>query len=221
MEFGISVRKENMLKELFVLFREEPKWFALLLLCVCFIAYYCLFHHPYDPQPNRTLWTINSSWGKRIVFKTRIIQIPQPVFDNLAKNQPGHEFFMGTTKHLVLLQWEPSSCPFSDHTAKRAYYQAYFSQKASTSFDKDSSLKDFYRKHFIEDARRLSCQTGAPVTPACWIWKYCMKGLCIINPQTREAVVDHSQFPFQVRALLNAYKDWTNEPLLKKTNHRN
>lgn len=204
-----------MLKELFSLIKEEPKWFALLLLCLVFIAYYCLFHHPYDSQPNRTLWAVNSSWGKRVIFKTRIIQIPQPIFDNLPKKQPGYEFFSGKNKHLILLNWEASSCPFSDRTPKQAYYQRYFAQKAKHIFDKNSFLKESYHKHFIEDSRWLKCYDVYPVTPACWIWQYCERGLCIINPQTHEAIVDNSQFPFQPLALLKAYKDWSAEPLLK------
>ena len=206
-----------MLKELVSLIKEEPKWFAVLVLCGLIILYYFLFHQPYDPLPNRTVWAINSSWGKRIVFKTRIIQIPQQLFDRLSAEQPGYELFKGKDKHLILLGWDPSRCIFSDRTPKRAYYQKYFITEASSMFDKDSSVQGGYRKHFLQNDRGFACNDIYAVTPACWIEKYCAKGMCIINPQTHEAIVDSSQFLWQLRPMLKAYQEWTNEPLLKNT----
>jgi len=132
-------------------------------------------------------------------------QIPQRIYDGIANNGTYKEFLFGDKKQVVLITW--NGCPY-ERAFRHALDQAFQS----------TNLADFYKQNIVEVGQTVSfsCHSDNLNCPQAWVMEHCASGFCIINPQTREAIVDHSKDAKQILPLLASYMVWEKEPLFKE-----
>ena len=137
-------------------------------------------------------------------------QIPQAIYDGIANNGTYKEFLLGNKKQVVLITW--NGCPYA-----RAFRQAL-----DQAF-RNTNLNDFYKQNVVEvpQSSSYSCHSDNLNCPQAWVMDHCANGFCIINPQTKEAIMDSSRNAKQILPLLAFYMTWEKEPLFEEGNKKN
>lgn len=123
--------------------------------------------------------------------------IPQKVYDGIKDNAEYKEYLLGNKKHVFMVTF--TGCPYA--RAFRQQLERLFSY---------GDYSDYYEKEIIPVGQgvSISCNSDHMNCPKAWLFKHCGEGICIINPVTRQAVIDNSQNARQIEALLDQYKDW-------------
>ncbi len=178
---------------------------ALLGLCI-----YCYKHIDWNRPKKKSISFVQLN--KKIIPLQHVYveQIPQAVYDGIANNATYKEFLLGDKKQVVLITW--NGCPYA-----RAFRQAL-----DQAF-KGTNLKDFYKQNVVEvpQSSSYSCHSDNLNCPQAWVMSHCASGFCIINPLTREAILDRSQNAQQIFPLLASYITWGKEPMFPEKNGTN
>lgn len=127
----------------------------------------------------------------------KTVNIPQKVYDGIKDNGDYKEYILGNKKHVFMVTF--TGCPYA--RAFRQQLERLFSY---------GDYSDYYDKDIIPVGQgvAVSCNASHMNCPKAWLFDKCGEGICIINPVTRQAVIDNSQNPRQIEALLDQYKDW-------------
>ena len=152
------------------------------------------------------------------IDEVKIVRIPQTVYENLDKKTTRKEHFLGAKKHVVVGSID-GFCQYWDS----------FVREINDVFKNEKIRKTYELTIYNADPGHENCEyTPLPYAdhatveemrkayqhPCRWIETHCRLSMCIINPQTHEAVIDSSQHPEQILPLLKTYENWKDEPLL-------
>lgn len=174
------------------------------------LGVYCYKHIDWDRPQKQNISFVQLN--KKIIPLQEVYaeQIPQAVYDGIGNNATYKEFLLADRKQVVLITW--NGCPYA-----RAFRQALDQAFKSTN------LKDFYKENVVEvpQSSSYSCNSDNLNCPQAWVMNHCAGGFCIINPQTKEAIVDKSQNARQILPLLAFYMVWEKEPLFKTEKNTN
>lgn len=137
---------------------------------------------------------VPSSGGLKNV---KTVTIPQKVYDGIKDNGEYKEYLFGNKKHVFMVTF--TGCP----------YARAFRQQLEQLFNY-GDYADYYEKDIIPVGQgvSVSCNSNHMNCPKAWLFANCGEGICILNPVTRQAVIDNSQNPRQIEALLDRYKEW-------------
>ncbi len=130
--------------------------------------------------------------------KVQAVKIPAYVYESLEQDSQFKRYLTGNHKYILMFTYP--GCPYS-----RSYTHAFKYLFQERGFD------EYYRKRVITVGRSTSVSCPGHQDMNCataWIFQNCFGGLCILNPQRREAIVDNSQDARQLDALLEKYREW-------------
>lgn len=130
--------------------------------------------------------------------EVQVVNIPPAVYESLQEDTKFKRYLTGNHKYILTFTYP--GCPYS-----RAYQRAFKELFTKRGFD------EYYRKRVITVGKRTSVSCPGSQTMDCataWIFQNCFGGLCILNPQRKQAVVDHSQNARQLADLLEKYREW-------------
>ena len=113
------------------------------------------------------------------------------------------DFLAGKKNRVIFVTWD--GCP----------HRPAFLAELDKAFGKSGTFRNHYDIAVINADQNLFVNNCKQDCPKKWLSEHCRDGICIINPHTREAVVDSSRDAKQVLPLLMAYSTWT-QPLFKK-----
>ncbi len=173
-----------------------------LLACVVGIVYFSVDWHAVTAHKLSAV-QVN---GKTIALQDVVaLKIPQEVYDGIKDNPTYKEYLFGNKKQVLLLTWD--GCPYA-----RAY------KNALTKAFKFELLKKYYTENIVVTGQSVSvsCNANHLNCPEAWIKQNCLGKVCIINPFTKEAIVDASRDANQILPLLMAQATWLQEPLIAK-----
>ncbi|MDO5765040.1 MAG: hypothetical protein Q4P84_05005 [Elusimicrobiales bacterium] len=125
---------------------------------------------------------------------TKLVSIPASVYKGINSNPAYKEYLLGNKKHVVQIM--SPTCPYARALRGRVW----------------QLLRGEYGEYYdegvikVQGSVELSCN-GAEDCPTFWIFEHC-SGLCLINPNTRQAVVYSSRDPQPVEAILERFKNW-------------
>ena len=125
----------------------------------------------------------------------QLVSIPQEVFADLSADG-WSRYVTGNQKYVLIISWggKPAPSVFKG-TLKNLFQEGY---------------KEYYRKHFVivsGNSWFVSCNS-AHLCPKLWLYQNCLQKVCIINPRTKQVVIDASENADQLGTLLEKYKDW-------------
>ena len=148
------------------------------------------------------------------VKEVKVIPIPPEIYKSMKDNPSEWSYYLTGHKKLVLLK-------LRGDVICSATAQGKSLLELEQDFKKYPKLNKAYFKYFetlpeYEQAEGPKCKGPfAHFCPKNWFKDNCPM-VCIINPNTREMIVDNSKDANQILPLLRAYADWNKEPLLKK-----
>lgn len=176
---------------------------VIFVLALAGIGFYVCKHVLPDMATNHQISAVDVNGKYFAVNEVHIESIPQAVYDGIANNGMYKEFLLGNKKQVVLFTWD--GCPYA-----RAFHQAL--NKAFTF----KVLEKFYKLNVVNVGKvnSASCNSDNLNCPHAWLMQHCGNGICIINPMTKEAIVDQSKNAAQILPLLMAYSRWNTGPLL-------
>lgn len=125
---------------------------------------------------------------------TKLVSIPASVYNGIKSNPAYKQYLSGNKKYVVQIM--NPTCPYARALRTRVW----------------QLLRDEYGDYYdegvikVRGAVSLSCN-GAENCPTFWIFDHC-SGLCLINPNTRQAVVYSSRETQPVEAILERFKNW-------------
>lgn len=125
----------------------------------------------------------------------KLVRIPDDVYESFEKNPEEADVFQGKIKTIAAFM--PTGCP----------YREAFNQKLDEMLSL-ANHKQRYHQRMIETGMTISASCNGTMCPKMWLLQNCADGLCIINPVTREAVIDTSRDVRQIPFLLTALKEW-------------
>jgi hypothetical protein len=134
----------------------------------------------------------------RPLSDVEVISVPPYVYESLKEDTRYRRYLTGNHKYILLFTYP--GCGYS-----RAYTHALKQLFQERGFDR------YYRKRIITVGQRTSASCPDPTSAECatmWIFENCFGELCILNPQRKEVVVDHSQKAGQLAELLEKYREW-------------
>lgn len=177
---------------------------VIFILALAGIGFYVCKHVLTDPTISHRIAAVDVNGKHFAVNEVHIEPIPQAVYDGIANNGMYKEFLLGNKKQVILFTWD--GCPYA-----RAFRQAL--DKAFTF----KVLEKFYKLNVVHVGKvmRASCNSNNLDCPHAWLIQHCGNGICIINPMTKEAIVDESKNAAQILPILMAYSQWNTEPLLE------
>ncbi len=181
-------------------------WQNLLLVVVCAagLGYYIYQHIDWNPPKSKRIFSVQINGRAVLLRDVEAVQIPPVVYDSMAENPKWKEFLLGDQKRVLLFTWE--GCLYA-RAFKQTLESVFQYPQISRSFKQDIVLTG--------QTSGGSCRGElADHCPLFWLLKHCFHGFCIINPQTKEAIEDHSKDPRQILPLLAAYSSWGKTPLL-------
>lgn len=73
---------------------------------------------------------------------------------------------------------------------------------------KEEGYNSYYRRHIFDFTRGYSWSCDRMECAEKWVDEHCTKGVCIIQPQKKQAVIDKSGDVKQLAVLLEKYKEW-------------
>ena len=163
----------------------------------------------WDKPTQKKIRSVTIEGDKMAVSNVHAEKIPQAIYDGISDNPQYKEFFLGNKKHIVMLTWD--GCP----------YRVAFKNKVKQALA-HPALKKKYNMDIVPTGQTFyaDCNSNHLNCPTVWVANHCMGSICIINPQTKEAIIDDSHDPEQILPLAAAYVNWDEEPLIKekKTN---
>ena len=170
------------------------------------IAVYAYMHMDRDSAQKQTIPFVEVNGKKVWVDQVKVVQIPQEIYDSIPDNAHWAGHLQGNKKRVFLSTWD--GCP----------YRRAFHHELDKAFGKSGVFKKFYVKDVEETGQSIVVRCSSPknICPMKWLLDHCMGNICIINPQTHEAIVDDSHDAKQILPLLMAYANWDKEPLLGK-----
>lgn len=177
-------------------------WFEILLLLISLGVILYLGVDWNGPKQKR-LFVLQTKNGPKVMSRVKITQIPQRIYDGAANNPEFLGELVGNKKRVLMLTW--SGCP----------YKVAFKNKLEQALARPE-LRKQYEPHIISQDNRTfsySCNSKDLYCPIAWVAQNCMGNICIINPKTREAIVDSSHNASQILPLLTAYAQWNTESL--------
>ncbi len=186
----------------------QKNWLNLLIAGLACIAlgYQVYTHMDWNALKSRRIFWVSVN-GKNVpLHQVKVVQIPQTVYDSMAENPKWKEHLLGNKKRVLLLTWD--GCPYA-RAFKQSLEQIFKQTAISRAYEKDIVVTGQSVEGFCKGDLAKHC-------PLMWILDHCMNGICIINPQTREAIEDHSKDARQVWALLTAYSSWDHTPLFEE-----
>ncbi len=178
----------------------QHNWINLLIavLAALGLGYYIYTHVDWNPPKSQSIWQVQVN-GKRVFLTSvKAVQIPPAVYESMADNPKWKEHLLGEKKKVLLFTWD--GCPY-ERAFKHALEKVFQYRQISQAFEKD----------IVVTGQSVGGSCHGPLAKHCpliWLIDHCMHGICIINPQTREVIEDHSKNARQVAALLMAYASW-------------
>ncbi len=127
-----------------------------------------------------------------------VVDIPPYVLESLQQDTQFKRYLTGNHKYILTFTYP--GCPYS-----RAYQHAL--KQLFTNY----GFAEYYRKRIVTVGKTTSVACPGHQDMKCataWIFEHCFGGLCLINPQRKQAVVDRSQNPHQLGDLLDKYREW-------------
>lgn len=180
-----------------------------LILSIVGIIIYIYKTIDWDAPKDHQLAFVNVNNKKITMQNVHVMQIPQEIYDSVTINPQWSVHLFGNQKRVLFVTWD--GCP----------YLKAFRQALDTAFNKSSVFHRYYTRaiQFRPQTLVVTCRDaqGKPTKDCAmwWLSEHCSNNICIINPLTKEMVVDESHNPKQLLPLLMAYSTW-NEPLLKR-----
>ena len=126
----------------------------------------------------------------------QLISIPQEIFDGM-RGDGWARYVTGNQKYVLIITWGGKPDP------------AVF-KKTLKTLSNQKGYAEYYRKHFVTvpgNSWVVSCNSYQ-MCPKLWLYQNCLQKVCIINPATKQVVVDSSEDANQLETLLEKYKDW-------------
>ncbi len=130
--------------------------------------------------------------------EVKVVNIPPYVYESLDADTRFKQYLTGNHKYILFFTY--NGCPYA-----RAYKRAFKELFDERGFD------EYYRKRIITVGRTTSASCPGRQSMECatlWIFQNCFGGLCILNPQRKQAVIDNSQNARQLADLLEKYREW-------------
>ena len=159
---------------------------------------------------------ITTPKGKELTLeKTKIVKIPQTVYDNMSELPDKKEHFLADKKQVIVVSAGPETCPYWN-SFKQKVQEVFNDTEIRKTYDFSlyrASGCEFKHLPYSDDAT-VEEMRKAYQHPCGWIDAHCQLSKCISNPQTHEAVIYVRQQPEHVVPLLKEYEDWEDEPLL-------
>lgn len=174
------------------------------LLALASIAVYIYKHIDWDKPKIHVISAVQVNNKMVPVSEVKVVQIPQATYDSMKDNPQWAHHLSGNKKRVLLMTW--NGCPYA-----RAYHAAL-----DRAFGKSGIFNRYYIKDIEVTGQSVSGNCRGELAEHCplvWIMNNCMGGICIINPLTKEAIVDRSQNAKQILPILMAYATWTTNPL--------
>ncbi len=131
-----------------------------------------------------------ASSGPTVLKNVQIVSIPDAVY---RAGGDFSQYLNGDKKRIFMLALP--GCPYS--RAFRRKLDALFAS---------SDYKNYYTRDIVNvgSSETVFCRN----CPKEWLFDHCGEGICIIDPQTRQAVIDNSQNSAQLAVLLERFKEW-------------
>lgn len=126
----------------------------------------------------------------------QLISIPQEVFADLSADG-WSRYVTGNQKYVLVITWGGKPAP------------AVFKKTLKTLF-KQKGYAEYYRKHFVTvpgNSWFVSCNSYH-MCPKLWLYQNCIQKVCLINPSTKQVVIDSSADANQLEQVLEKYKEW-------------
>ena len=173
---------------------------VLLLASLGAIIYYSI---DWDSPKQKKVFLLNVNNQTMFVSQVIIEEIPQKIYDGISNNPQYKEYLLGNKKRVFMLTWD--GCP----------YRVAFKNQVQKAFT-IPAVHATYEQNIISTGQTFSysCNSRDYNCPIAWVAKHCMGNICIINPKTREAIIDYSRNAKQIIPLLAAYASWDDQPLL-------
>lgn len=178
----------------------QNNWINLLIavLAALGLGYYIYTHVDWNPPKSQRIWRVQVNGKQVFLSGVKAVQIPPAVYESMADNPKWKEHLLGKKKKVLLFTWD--GCPYA-RAFKQSLEQIFRQKQFSQAFEKD----------IVVTGQSVGGSCRGPLAKDCpliWLMDHCMDGICIINPQTKEAIEDHSKNARQVAALLTAYASW-------------
>lgn len=176
--------------------------FLLTIAAIGFVVFKMSGDEPSIPK-NQRIGFVEVNGKDVIVQDVHWVKIPQAVYDDMKIDPRWAEHLKGNKKRVLLITWD--GCPYA-----RAFHK-----ELDSAFGKSNVFGRYYVKDVEVTGQSVSGNCNNMNCPFIWIMNNCMNGICIINPMTKEAIVDSSKNPKQILPLLMAYAKWENDSLDK------
>ncbi len=171
----------------------------ILILCILgLVAYFAAsvdWENTLKPMP-KTPVHMNGKIAKTApLTNVKVETIPPAVYDAMNWDHKYEKYLTGNQKWIIVISFTNQPRPHE------------FSQELSRLFQ-EKGYGEYYRKRVINLGNRYQWSCHRENCPISWLYKYCMKAVCIIQPQKRQAVIDTSLDKNQLALLLEKYKEW-------------
>lgn len=179
---------------LLTLFNLAFLFCALLLGGKFFMGEFLSSHKKVPPAKPAPAVSARRTPGTEGLKYAKLVSIPASVYKGIKANPAYKEYLLGNKKYVVQIM--SPACPYARALRGRVWQLLR------------GEYGDYYDEGVIkvQGSVELSCN-GAENCPAFWIFEHC-SGLCLINPNTRQAVVYSSRETQPVEALLERFKNW-------------
>lgn len=149
-----------------------------------------------------------NTWSN--VKDVKVIKIPQSVYDSMDGDER-KDYLLGDKKRIMFIYRD--GCPYA-----REFYQSIsssikkdmLSTYYDTAFIRVPQTEKIYCSHVYCTNNKKNCWYACP---SAWFRDVCWWEFCIVNPASREVIVDESQSETQISILLNSYKNRLSESL--------
>ena len=176
---------------------KSSKWLLIVLLSVVVIFFVSVFFFRF--WKSSTYWystkisSVGLNWKNYLLEDVEAFKIPQEVYDNAWDYPKRSDYITWSKKHVLFIYWD--GCPYA-----RAY-----DLEIDRAFSINPLLNSSYSKDMVKVPQYRSVECANEYCPEIWLENICGANLCILNPVTREVIVDSSQNEEQISILLNAY----------------
>lgn len=198
--------------------RKNNNIYKYILIAVILFFTYSYIHNSINwvQAKEQTINYIEIDWQATEVSDVKIMQIPQKVYKSMEDLDSSSDYYKNINidksrdqyltwdkKHVLLItrDW----CP----------YARSFHKELNKIFENNYNLQFSYTKDIRTTWQKYSISCINENCPAIRLNNYCSEWICIINPNTKELIIDTSQNSKQILPLLKAYDKRNNTPLIK------